>query len=103
MKSCTILFLLIVALCACDDMGSMLTIEEHNKMCADFLERCDSKGATGGCQFENGFARRSLATVSAGLRTASKGSSPPNQNRACGASRSARASINHHTTTGGAQ
>uniref|UniRef100_A0A2H1W7W0 SFRICE_032959 n=1 Tax=Spodoptera frugiperda TaxID=7108 RepID=A0A2H1W7W0_SPOFR len=54
MKSCTILFLLIVALCACDDMGSMLTIEEHNKMCADFLERCDSKGATGGCQFENG-------------------------------------------------
>ncbi|KAF9788804.1 hypothetical protein SFRURICE_018380 [Spodoptera frugiperda] len=33
----------------------------------------------------SGIAQRSLATVSAGLRTASKGSSPPDQNqtRAC--------------------
>ncbi|KAF9823318.1 hypothetical protein SFRURICE_019127 [Spodoptera frugiperda] len=40
----------------------------------------------------------------AGLRTASKGSSPPDQNqtRACGASRSARASKSHQTTTDGA-
>uniref|UniRef100_A0A2H1W0F6 Protein male-specific lethal-3 n=1 Tax=Spodoptera frugiperda TaxID=7108 RepID=A0A2H1W0F6_SPOFR len=40
----------------------------------------------------------------AGLRTASKGSSPPEQNqtRACGASRSARASKSHQTTTDGA-
>ncbi|KAF9801490.1 hypothetical protein SFRURICE_013270 [Spodoptera frugiperda] len=46
-------------------------------------------------------ARQSPAAVSAGLRTASKGSSPPDQNqtRACGASRSARASLNHQTTT----
>ncbi|KAF9822848.1 hypothetical protein SFRURICE_016082 [Spodoptera frugiperda] len=44
-------------------------------------------------------------TVSAGLRTASKGSSPPDQNqtRACGALRSARASKSHQTTTDGAQ
>ncbi|KAF9811176.1 hypothetical protein SFRURICE_002545 [Spodoptera frugiperda] len=50
-------------------------------------------------------ARRSPATVSAGLRTASKGSSPPDQiqTRACGASRSARASKSHQTTTDGAQ
>ncbi|KAF9798129.1 hypothetical protein SFRURICE_016519 [Spodoptera frugiperda] len=41
----------------------------------------------------------------AGLRTASKGSSPPEQiqTRACGASRSARASKSHQTTTDGAQ
>ncbi|KAF9814854.1 hypothetical protein SFRURICE_016699 [Spodoptera frugiperda] len=53
----------------------------------------------------SGIARRSPATVSAGLRTASKGSSPPEQNqtRACGASRSARASKSHQTTTDGAQ
>ncbi|KAF9822381.1 hypothetical protein SFRURICE_017656 [Spodoptera frugiperda] len=53
----------------------------------------------------SGIARRSPATVSAGLRTASKGSSPPDQNqtRACGASRSARASKSHQTTTDGAQ
>ncbi|KAF9807397.1 hypothetical protein SFRURICE_005979, partial [Spodoptera frugiperda] len=53
----------------------------------------------------SGIARRSPATVSAGLRTTSKGSSPPdqNQNRACGASRSARASKSHQTTTDGAQ
>ncbi|KAF9806342.1 hypothetical protein SFRURICE_015955 [Spodoptera frugiperda] len=40
-----------------------------------------------------------------GLRTASKGSSPPDQNqtRAGGASRSARASKSHQTTTDGAQ
>uniref|UniRef100_A0A2H1WQY0 SFRICE_009471 n=1 Tax=Spodoptera frugiperda TaxID=7108 RepID=A0A2H1WQY0_SPOFR len=40
-----------------------------------------------------------------GLRTASKGSSPPaqNQTRACGALRSARASKSHQTTTDGAQ
>ncbi|KAF9800293.1 hypothetical protein SFRURICE_015633 [Spodoptera frugiperda] len=52
-----------------------------------------------------GIPRRSPATVSAGLRTASKGSSPPEQNqtRACGASRSARASKSHQTTTDGAQ
>uniref|UniRef100_A0A2H1WML2 SFRICE_028929 n=1 Tax=Spodoptera frugiperda TaxID=7108 RepID=A0A2H1WML2_SPOFR len=38
------------------------------------------------------------------LRTVSKGSSPPDQNQthACGASRSARASKNHKTTTDGA-
>uniref|UniRef100_A0A2H1VGI0 SFRICE_024343 n=1 Tax=Spodoptera frugiperda TaxID=7108 RepID=A0A2H1VGI0_SPOFR len=38
------------------------------------------------------------------LRTASKGSSPPDQNqtRACGALRSARASKSHQTTTDGA-
>uniref|UniRef100_A0A2H1V8B9 SFRICE_038226 n=1 Tax=Spodoptera frugiperda TaxID=7108 RepID=A0A2H1V8B9_SPOFR len=50
-------------------------------------------------------AGRSPATVSAGLRTASKGSSSPEQNqtRACGASRSARASMSHQTTTDGAQ
>ncbi|KAF9809301.1 hypothetical protein SFRURICE_015764, partial [Spodoptera frugiperda] len=57
----------------------------------------------------SGIARRSPATVSAGLRTASKGSSPPDQNqtRACGASRSARASkslsfeqgVNHPLTS----
>ncbi|KAF9812948.1 hypothetical protein SFRURICE_016018 [Spodoptera frugiperda] len=49
----------------------------------------------------SGIARRSPATVSAGLRTTSKGSSPPDQNqtRACGASRSARASKSHQTTT----
>ncbi|KAF9801607.1 hypothetical protein SFRURICE_015101 [Spodoptera frugiperda] len=53
----------------------------------------------------SGIAGRSPATVSAGLRTASKGSSPPEQNqtRACGASRSARASKSHQTTTDGAQ
>ncbi|KAF9797685.1 hypothetical protein SFRURICE_017880 [Spodoptera frugiperda] len=53
----------------------------------------------------SGIARRSPATVSAGLRTASKGSSPPDQNqtRACGASRSACASKSHQTTTDGAQ
>ncbi|KAF9799584.1 hypothetical protein SFRURICE_018771 [Spodoptera frugiperda] len=53
----------------------------------------------------SGIARRSPATVSAGLRTVSKGSSPPDQNqtRACGASRSARASKSHQTTTDGAQ
>ncbi|KAF9805116.1 hypothetical protein SFRURICE_013309, partial [Spodoptera frugiperda] len=53
----------------------------------------------------SGIARRSPATVSAGLRTTSKGSSPPDQNqtRACGASRSARASKSHQTTTDGAQ
>ncbi|KAF9789023.1 hypothetical protein SFRURICE_005625 [Spodoptera frugiperda] len=53
----------------------------------------------------DGIARRSPATVSAGLRTASKGSSPPDQiqTRACGASRSARASKSHQTTTDGAQ
>ncbi|KAF9798051.1 hypothetical protein SFRURICE_012855, partial [Spodoptera frugiperda] len=53
----------------------------------------------------SGIARRSPATVSAGLRTASKGSSPPEQNqtRACGASPSARASKSHQTTTDGAQ
>ncbi|KAF9811005.1 hypothetical protein SFRURICE_000073, partial [Spodoptera frugiperda] len=47
-------------------------------------------------------AGRSSATVSAGLRTTSKGSSSPEQNqtRACGASRSARASKSHHTTKG---
>ncbi|KAF9824262.1 hypothetical protein SFRURICE_019942 [Spodoptera frugiperda] len=41
----------------------------------------------------SGIAGRSPATVSAGLRTVSKGSSPPDQNqtRASGASRSARA------------
>ncbi|KAF9823792.1 hypothetical protein SFRURICE_015397, partial [Spodoptera frugiperda] len=52
----------------------------------------------------SGIARRSPATVSAGLRTTSKGSSPPDQNqtRACGASRSARASKSHQTTTDGA-
>ncbi|KAF9794815.1 hypothetical protein SFRURICE_019420, partial [Spodoptera frugiperda] len=46
----------------------------------------------------------SPATVSAGLRTASKGRSPPEQNqtRACGASRSARASNSHQITTDGA-
>ncbi|KAF9799265.1 hypothetical protein SFRURICE_013561 [Spodoptera frugiperda] len=51
----------------------------------------------------SGIARRSPATVSAGLRTASKGSSPPEQNqtRACGTSRSARASKSHQTTTNG--
>uniref|UniRef100_A0A2H1WA42 SFRICE_021932 n=1 Tax=Spodoptera frugiperda TaxID=7108 RepID=A0A2H1WA42_SPOFR len=50
-------------------------------------------------------AGRSPATVSAGLRTASRGSSPPDQNQtcACGASRSARASKSHQTTTDGAQ
>uniref|UniRef100_A0A2H1VZY7 SFRICE_022683 n=1 Tax=Spodoptera frugiperda TaxID=7108 RepID=A0A2H1VZY7_SPOFR len=49
-------------------------------------------------------SRNGLKTVSfAGLRT-SKGSSPPDQNqtRACGASRSARASKSHQTTTDGA-
>ncbi|KAF9811212.1 hypothetical protein SFRURICE_002581 [Spodoptera frugiperda] len=53
----------------------------------------------------SGIAGRSPATVSAGLRTASKGSSPHDQNqtRACGASRSARASKSHQTTTDGAQ
>ncbi|KAF9818198.1 hypothetical protein SFRURICE_003939 [Spodoptera frugiperda] len=53
----------------------------------------------------SGIAGRSPATVSAGLRTVSKGSSPPEQNqtRACGASRSARALKNHQTTTDGAQ
>ncbi|KAF9798966.1 hypothetical protein SFRURICE_011605, partial [Spodoptera frugiperda] len=47
---------------------------------------------------------RSPATVSAGLRTASKGSSPPDQiqTRACGASRSERASKSRPTTTDGA-
>ncbi|KAF9808555.1 hypothetical protein SFRURICE_002015 [Spodoptera frugiperda] len=41
----------------------------------------------------------------AGLRTASKGSSPLNQNqtRTCGASRSACASKSHQITTDGAQ
>uniref|UniRef100_A0A2H1W0U3 SFRICE_038152 n=1 Tax=Spodoptera frugiperda TaxID=7108 RepID=A0A2H1W0U3_SPOFR len=45
------------------------------------------------------------STHPAGLRTASKGSSPPEQNqtRACGASSSARASKSHQTTTDGAQ
>ncbi|KAF9791625.1 hypothetical protein SFRURICE_020024 [Spodoptera frugiperda] len=53
----------------------------------------------------SGIAGRSPATVSAGLWTASKGSSSPEQNqtRACGASRSARASKSHQTTTDGAQ
>ncbi|KAF9815567.1 hypothetical protein SFRURICE_010682, partial [Spodoptera frugiperda] len=52
----------------------------------------------------SGIAGRSPATVSAGLQTASKGSSPPEQNqtRACGAERSARASKSHQTTTDGA-
>ncbi|KAF9813614.1 hypothetical protein SFRURICE_014992 [Spodoptera frugiperda] len=52
----------------------------------------------------NNKAGRSPATVSAGLRTANKGSSPPEQNqtRACGVSRSARASKSHQTTTDGA-
>ncbi|KAF9804859.1 hypothetical protein SFRURICE_007762 [Spodoptera frugiperda] len=50
-------------------------------------------------------AGRSPATVSAGLRTASKASSPPDQNqtRSCGALRSARASKSHQTTTDGVQ
>ncbi|KAF9808427.1 hypothetical protein SFRURICE_008480 [Spodoptera frugiperda] len=50
----------------------------------------------------SGIKRRSPATVSVGLWTASKGSSPPDQIRACGASRSARASKSHQTTTDGA-
>uniref|UniRef100_A0A2H1W5I0 SFRICE_021544 n=1 Tax=Spodoptera frugiperda TaxID=7108 RepID=A0A2H1W5I0_SPOFR len=52
----------------------------------------------------SGITGRSLATVSAGLRTASKGNSPPDQYQtdACGASRSARASKSHQTTTDGA-
>ncbi|KAF9821741.1 hypothetical protein SFRURICE_001852 [Spodoptera frugiperda] len=43
--------------------------------------------------------------LSAGLWMASEGSSPPEQNqtRAYGASRSARASKSHQTTTDGAQ
>ncbi|CAH1646208.1 unnamed protein product [Spodoptera littoralis] len=50
-------------------------------------------------------AGRSPATVSAGLRTASKGSLPPDQNqtREYGASRPACASMSHQTTTDGAQ
>ncbi|KAF9823175.1 hypothetical protein SFRURICE_001588 [Spodoptera frugiperda] len=53
----------------------------------------------------SGIARRSPATVSAGLRTASKGSSPPDQNqtRACGALRFVRSSKCHQTITDGAQ
>uniref|UniRef100_A0A2H1V926 SFRICE_035377 n=1 Tax=Spodoptera frugiperda TaxID=7108 RepID=A0A2H1V926_SPOFR len=52
----------------------------------------------------SGIASRSPATESADFRTASKGSSPPDQNqtRAYGASRSARASKSQ-TTTDGAQ
>uniref|UniRef100_A0A2H1WQG0 SFRICE_013814 n=1 Tax=Spodoptera frugiperda TaxID=7108 RepID=A0A2H1WQG0_SPOFR len=47
----------------------------------------------------------SLATESAGLRTVSRGCSPPDQiqTRASGASRSTRASKSHQTTTDGAQ
>uniref|UniRef100_A0A2H1VF79 SFRICE_013761 n=1 Tax=Spodoptera frugiperda TaxID=7108 RepID=A0A2H1VF79_SPOFR len=50
----------------------------------------------------SGFTRRSPATVSVDLRTASKGSSPPDQNqtRAYGASRSARGSKSLPTTEG---
>ncbi|KAF9824510.1 hypothetical protein SFRURICE_001394 [Spodoptera frugiperda] len=46
-----------------------------------------------------------VTMLDAGLRTASKDSSPPDQNqtRACGASRSARAPKSHQTTTDGAQ
>ncbi|KAF9803196.1 hypothetical protein SFRURICE_018347 [Spodoptera frugiperda] len=53
----------------------------------------------------SGIAGRSPAPLGAGLRTASKGSSPPDQNqtRACGASGSAFASKSHQTTTDGAQ
>ncbi|KAF9811690.1 hypothetical protein SFRURICE_011053 [Spodoptera frugiperda] len=49
----------------------------------------------------SGIAGRSPPTLSAGLRTASKGSSPldQNQTRACGTSRSARASKSHQSTT----
>uniref|UniRef100_A0A2H1V641 SFRICE_023612 n=1 Tax=Spodoptera frugiperda TaxID=7108 RepID=A0A2H1V641_SPOFR len=52
----------------------------------------------------SGIAWRSPATVSAGLRTGSKGSSPPDQNqtRAYGASRLARA-LKSQITTDGAQ
>ncbi|CAH1643069.1 unnamed protein product [Spodoptera littoralis] len=53
----------------------------------------------------SGIAKRSPATVSSGLRTASSGNSPLDQNqaRAYNASRSARASRSHQTTTDGAQ
>ncbi|KAF9797612.1 hypothetical protein SFRURICE_001537 [Spodoptera frugiperda] len=52
-----------------------------------------------------GRSRNGVVFKCAGLRTVSKGSSPPDQNqtRACGASRSARASKSHQTTTDGAQ
>uniref|UniRef100_A0A2H1WA85 SFRICE_013757 n=1 Tax=Spodoptera frugiperda TaxID=7108 RepID=A0A2H1WA85_SPOFR len=65
-------------------------------------ERLQASGIAGP---QNNKAGRSPATVSAGLRTANKGSSPPEQNqtRACGVSRSARASKSHQTTTDGAQ
>ncbi|KAF9824683.1 hypothetical protein SFRURICE_000548 [Spodoptera frugiperda] len=54
MKSCTILFLLIVTLCACDDLGSTITIEEQNQKCAAYLKGCYSTAGTGGCKFYNG-------------------------------------------------
>ncbi|KAF9809131.1 hypothetical protein SFRURICE_000431, partial [Spodoptera frugiperda] len=75
---------------------------ENFSVVARSLEMCPPSRET---LRASGIARRSPATVSAGLRTASKGSSPPDQNqtRACGASRSARASKSHQTTTDGAQ
>ncbi|KAF9808047.1 hypothetical protein SFRURICE_017219 [Spodoptera frugiperda] len=71
----------------------------------DSSELARSRSREVACTLFSGIPRRSPATVSAGLRTASKGSSPPEQNqtRACGASRSARASKSHQTTTDGAQ
>ncbi|KAF9793931.1 hypothetical protein SFRURICE_000448 [Spodoptera frugiperda] len=89
-----------------DCSSSSQSLSIPHKLVARLRQACslaDLNNVVGQCSMSQSL--NNLGDQCAGLRTVSKGSSPPDQNqtRACGASSSVRASKSHQTTTEEAQ